>query len=486
CRLVAGQGGHAHVPGVGSGLFRYVDHDVCLFLAPDHPRGAESEPGVSFTDGPGRLGMPVLQQRDHLHGGESAAPQLTADVSRLVGPDHRAGCVVPLGHNARMEQPDWQVGPDHQPQFVRQHVFHSGWFSRLARDHWRDRDEHCVRPGVAPANHGAERDRRGSRLLVLALCGWCLGGGLHFGVCRGTLSRNQETRSMTSSIVSSSDRQDPAGRESVEMPRATAWPIVLALGVTLLGAGLATSLALSVVGAVLFVFGLGGWIGQLLPGRGHRHEPLVEPALRPQPITEGPGTVDHLRPGMAGYRFRLPEKVHPISAGVKGGIVGGLVMPIPALAYGLISGHGLWFPVNLLAGMVVPGISGATEAQLEQFYWGALILAVVIHATFSVSFGLLFGVVSPTLPPIPGGPVIAGGVLMPLLWTGLCHGFMGIINPLLQEHVNWPWFIASQVVYGLAMSVVVIRTEKVPTAPVGGGPSKLAGFSEPGGWGGRP
>ncbi|MGA9924989.1 MAG: hypothetical protein WBQ29_16430, partial [Isosphaeraceae bacterium] len=167
------------------------------------------------------------------------------------------------------------------------------------------------------------------------------------------------------------------------MPRATAWPIVLALGITLLGAGLATSLALSVVGAVLFVFGLGGWIGQLLPGRGHRHEPLVEPALRPQPVTEGPGTVDHLRPAKAGYRFRLPERVHPISAGVKGGIAGGLVMPIPALAYGLLSGHGLWFPINLLAGIVVPGISGATEAQLEQFYWGALILAMIIHATLS-------------------------------------------------------------------------------------------------------
>ena len=154
------------------------------------------------------------------------------------------------------------------------------------------------------------------------------------------------------------------------MPRPTAWPIVLALGITLLGAGLATSLALSVVGAVLFVFGLGGWIGQLLPGRGHLHEPLVEPALRPRPVAEKPGTVDQLRPGMPGYRFQLPEKVHPISAGVKGGIVGGLVMPIPALAYGLLSGHGLWFPINLLAGMVVPGISGETEAQLEQFSAG--------------------------------------------------------------------------------------------------------------------
>ena len=84
-------------------------------------------------------------------------------------------------------------------------------------------------------------------------------------------------------------------------------------------------------------------------------------------------------------------------------------MPIPALAYGLISGHGLWFPINLLAGMVIPGIGGATAAELEQFRWGSLILAIVIHATFSVGFGLLFGVVSPTLPPIPGGPVIAGG-----------------------------------------------------------------------------
>jgi hypothetical protein len=171
---------------------------------------------------------------------------------------------------------------------------------------------------------------------------------------------------------------------------------------------------------------------------------------------------------MAGYRMRLPQKVHPISSGVKGGILGGLLMPIPALAYGIVSGHGIWFPGNLLAGMVVPGISGVTEAQLEQFHWGALILAICIHATFSVAFGLFFGVVSPTLPPIPGGPVIAGGVLMPLLWTGLCYGFMGIIDPLLEQHVNWLWFILSQVVYGLIMSIVVVNSEKVPAGSVGG------------------
>ena len=273
---------------------------------------------------------------------------------------------------------------------------------------------------------------------------------------------------MTTSIDGPFDPQKPVRLDRVAMPQATAWPILLALGITLLGAGLASSLALSVVGGFLFAFGLGGWVGQLLPGRGHRHDPLVSPLLRPQSVVERPGTVDQLRSGMAGYRFRLPQKVHPISSGIKGGIFGGLVMPIPALAYGFFSGHGIWFPGNLLAGMVVPGISGATEFQLEQFQWGALILAILIHTTFSVAFGLFFGVVSPTLPPLPGGPVIAGGVLMPLLWTGLCYGFMGIIDPLLEQHVNWLWFITSQVVYGLVMSMVVINSEKVPVPPVGG------------------
>ena len=281
---------------------------------------------------------------------------------------------------------------------------------------------------------------------------------------------------MTSASDTSSDTPDSAGPEIVEVPRSTAWPLVLALGITLLVTGLATSLALSIVGAILFLFALGGWIGQLLPGRGHAHVPWVEPALRPQRVAEKPGTVEQLRPGMAGHRFRLPEKVHPISAGVKGGIVGGLLMPIPAVVYGLVSGHGPWFPINLLAGMVVPGISGATEAQLEAFSWGALILAMIVHATLSVAFGLFFGVVSPTLPPIPGGPVVAGGVLMPLVWTGVCHSFMGIINPLMKEHVNWTWFIVSQVVYGVAMSIVVINSEKVPASPVGTGPTTAGDY----------
>ena len=271
------------------------------------------------------------------------------------------------------------------------------------------------------------------------------------------------------------------------MPRATAWPIVLALGITLLGAGLVTSLALSVVGAVLFVFGLGGWIGQLLPGRGHRHEPMVEPALRPRPVT---GTAGHGRPapprrgglsvpasreGPPDLRRRQgrdrgrPGDAHP-GAGLRRA-----QRPWP-----LVPRSTCWRGWSCRGSAARPWLSSNNSP------WRSLILAIFIHATLSVTFGLLFGVVSPTLPPIPGGPVIAGGVLMPLLWTGLCYGFMGIVNPLLQEHVNWPWFIASQVVYGLAMSIVVINSEKVPAPPVGGGPSLSVGSPESGQGGGHP
>src|SRR5207237_7598476 len=136
-------------------------------------------------------------------------------------------------------------------------------------------------------------------------------------------------------------------------------------------------------GAGLLVVALGLWVGQLLPGRGHAHEPLVEPALRPRPVQGVPGTVEQLHPGMPGYRMRLPEHVQPISAGVKGGIVGGLVMPLPALLYGLLSGHGLWYPINLLAGMVLPGLGDQGEAYLQEFHAALVVVAIVIHAVMS-------------------------------------------------------------------------------------------------------
>ena len=79
----------------------------------------------------------------------------------------------------------------------------------------------------------------------------------------------------------------------------------------------------------------------------------------------------------------------------------------------------------------------------------------------------------PRLPPIPA-PLAWGGLLMPVLWTAMSYGLMGVVNPLLQERVDWPWFIVSQFVFGVAAAVVVIRSELVHIPPAGGGPDRWA------------
>lgn len=267
----------------------------------------------------------------------------------------------------------------------------------------------------------------------------------------------------------------PAGAApaTVEMPAPTSSPLLLAAGLGLLGLGLATSYAIAVVGLLLFAFALTRWVGQMLPGKGHVAEPLVDPALRAKPPASRYRVVELLESGRPGYRFRMPEKVHPLSSGIKGGILGGLVMPVPTAIYGVVSGHGIWFPINLLAAVLLPSMQDMTVEQLQAFQPGAFAAAVGIHVVLSVGFGLLYGVVLPMLPTIPAGPIVWGGLLMPVFWTWLCYSLMGLTNPVLERYIEWRWFLLSQFVYGVVMSAVVYRSEKVFAEPVhGGGPGR--------------
>jgi hypothetical protein len=197
------------------------------------------------------------------------------------------------------------------------------------------------------------------------------------------------------------------------------------------------------------------------------HESLADPASRPpQPVTAAPGGVERLRPGMPGYRLRLPQDVHPISAGVKGGIVGGIAMLVPALLWGLLSGHGLLYPINLLAGMVLPGVGRMDVPELEQFHASLFLVAVVIHVTLSVVIGLIYGVLLPTLPSVPR-PIAWGGLLMPIVWTGASYVAMHVVNPALPGKVSWPWFILSQFVFGITMPAVVLGASRLPAVLAG-------------------
>ncbi len=148
-------------------------------------------------------------------------------------------------------------------------------------------------------------------------------------------------------------------------------------------------------------------------------------------------------------------------------------MPIPAVLWGLWSGRGIWYPANLLAAMVVPGMDRLPAAELDAFHPGWLAIAVAIHVAMSLGFGAVFGLVLPRLRPIPS-TLAWGALLMPLLWTAVSFGLMGVVNPLLQARVNWPWFIASQFVFGIATAIVVERSERVYIPPAGQG-EKAAG-----------
>jgi hypothetical protein len=261
-------------------------------------------------------------------------------------------------------------------------------------------------------------------------------------------------------------RNPQSAIRNVEMPRPTAAPLVLALGMALVAAGVAFGLTFFVVGAAVVVAGLSLWIGQLLPGRGHVHESVAEPGRRPGPVTGAPGRVEQLRPGMPGYRLRLPQDVHPISAGLKGGIAGGVAMIVPALLWGLLSGHGPWYPVNLLAGMVLPGVGKMTIPALEQVQASLLLVAIVIHVIMSVVIGLIYGVLLPTLPSVPR-PIAWGGLLMPIVWTGASYVAMQVVNPTLPDLVSWPWFILSQFVFGITMPAVVLGAKRLHAVPAG-------------------
>jgi hypothetical protein len=161
------------------------------------------------------------------------------------------------------------------------------------------------------------------------------------------------------------------------------------------------------------------------------------------------------------------RKLRPIPAGIAGGFLGGLVMALPAVLWARATGRGIWYPVNLLAGMIMK-MENVGDADLGQFHADWLMAAVAVHVVMSLAFGLLYGYLLPRLPPIPA-PMAWGGLLMPLIWTGVSYSLMGVVNPILEKSVDWRWFIVSQFVFGVAAATVVVNSEKIAIAPAGSG-----------------
>jgi hypothetical protein len=253
---------------------------------------------------------------------------------------------------------------------------------------------------------------------------------------------------------------DSRAPETIEQPAPTVWPMVAALGVTLTFAGLVTHAIVSLVGSVLMAAAGVGWWRQVLPEPQIERMPLPLHPERATPTLPAREAVGRLALGEAGHRVRIPVEVQPLSAGIKGGIVGGGAMAVVALAYGVIVQQSLWYPVNLLAAVAMPHMAQAGVAELRAFDPTALILGIIAHGVVSILAGLLYAVI---LPMLPGRHMLWGGCVAPVLWTGGLWALLGVINPVLNARVDWAWFIVSQIVYGLAAGYVVSRVTPVAT-----------------------
>ena len=248
--------------------------------------------------------------------------------------------------------------------------------------------------------------------------------------------------------------------ETIELPAPTAWPMVLALGITLAFAGLVTHAAVSWVGIVLTLVAAVGWWREVLPEQRLEQITLRAVELPPPAVMPVRPAVERASIGEGAHRTRVPVEVQPYSAGIKGGVVGGVVMAVLALAYGLVVQRSLWYPINLLSAVVIPSLGQATIAELRAFNLQAFVIGTVVHGVTSVLVGLLYAVI---LPMLPRRHMLWGGLLAPLMWTGLLWAVLGIINPTLNARVDWLWFVVSQIGFGIAVGVVVARAEPLAT-----------------------
>jgi hypothetical protein len=245
--------------------------------------------------------------------------------------------------------------------------------------------------------------------------------------------------------------------DTIQMPASTPWPIVLAFGIMLLFAGLVTSGAVSVLGAIISVAGAVGWFRDVLPHEAHESVQVVRQVPA---VTTVRREVARIEVAHELHRAWLPLEIYPISAGIKGGLAGSVAMAVLAMLYGVLSQTSIWYPINLLAAGFFPAATTGTTAEIAAFHLRAFLIAVPIHLITSLLVGLLYGAM---LPMLPRRPILLGGFIAPILWSGLIHSILGIVNPVLNQRIDWLWFVASQVGFGIVAGLVVSRQERIRT-----------------------
>ena len=252
------------------------------------------------------------------------------------------------------------------------------------------------------------------------------------------------------------EHESKTEHNAVHMPAPTVWPMVLALGLTLIITGMVTSAAISALGLLLSLAASLGWFREVLPVEAHL---MVETRDEEIEISSARKSIDRL-PIDPLHRKMVPVETFRVTTGLKGGIAGGIAMIVPATAFSLLKYHSLWYAMNLMAAGGFVSWAGQSNEFLAQFHLQGLLAALVIHTIASLLVGLLYGAM---LPMFPRWPIVTAGFLAPLLWTGLLSSTLAIISPVLNERINWFWFIPSQIAFGLVAGYVVNLQARVRT-----------------------
>ena len=208
-----------------------------------------------------------------------------------------------------------------------------------------------------------------------------------------------------------SNAQEPANRD-IQVPASTGWPLVAAFGLTLVFAGLLTHVMISTLGAITFCAGLVGWFRQVLPQEAHDSVTLgkEEPCWRPWPESAPPPN----------WRIRSSRAVaienlsllsrRPRRPGRRRGDGG----PGDSLRTHRSQEH-------LVSSQPAGGRGFSTHLGHElrptaRLRWRGTGARDRIHLSASALVGLLYGI---ALPMFPRRPILLGGILAPLFWSGI-------------------------------------------------------------------
>lgn len=247
---------------------------------------------------------------------------------------------------------------------------------------------------------------------------------------------------------------------SILVPAPTPWPVIAALGITLMLAGIVTHVAVAVVGMAMVLRGAIGWWVNVLPEQKEEAVPVSAADLAAPRVPTSASRVDRLTSGIEGHRVRIPVEVHSYWTGLYGGLVGAAAMAVVGMLFGLIAEGSIWYPINLLAAGILPSLDVASTEQLRQFSGAGLIAGSFIHGIISMGVGMLYAI---SLPMFPRGATWRSSLVTPVLWSGLIAATLSVVNPTLNERINWSWFVGSQIAFGLACSWVIARTAKIET-----------------------